>query len=1416
MLVLLWGGSCKFSNRSLREPPFGAVLREVGWRWLPPSQWLSVKEGAWVTVAAAQQMMTQGGCHCQVIVTTPVPRVPRALTMASAGERKYHYSDLGKAAAFLPSLLLQDSLRSNKPIHGVHGVLLFADISGFTALTEKFIQRSGTDRGTDELAQTLNCYLRDILEEMLIFGGDILKFAGDAVLVLWRALPQELAETISLVLQCSWRIQKKYGSRDTPVGQKVQLKIGISAGPMNLMTVGDGRQQYFWVCGWALGAVCEAEQLANAGEVVLSATTWEVCEQHQLRIKHLAGKRAVKVTGMDRMAWSERQDASHKLVRRPVSQRLEREGAMRSALLLPSDPSVEEVLRKYIPGAALRKFDDRVPLDLFSELRPVTILFVQLHFAADTGPACLCTMLDNAIRMMLEILCPHKGEINKVLLFDKGCTFLCVFGLTGEKLPYKSLHALQSALQIFDSCSTMLKKIEAVSVAVTSGTVFCGVTGHPVRHEYTVIGQKVNLAARMMVHYPGLVSCDAATYAASQLPPYYFKELPERKMKGLSHPGTVYQYVGITEKSIFGMALTKERSEYVPLLGREKEVDLFVSCLKAYEDLGEGHILAFEGTVGSGKSHLLTELAYLGQAAGHRVVAVELLEVNVRQSFSAIRTLMARALGLQDCELCSDRQRMLQTKLRGTIEESSYCLLNDIFLVEFPVSDEVREMCETQRKTELHTTLAKVLEKTIGGEFGIFVIDNAHFIDSASWSIMSPVLRNVSLFMVVSLAPGYARTESFWKAAAGSTRSQKITCLHLDKLKPSAVVQKACQDLGVDTISRDLARFLIQRSSGIPYYCEELLRCLRCNNMLLFRTRRHGEKVEDNWESLIIEASPLAATSSSGAGNEGRVCFIRPDANLESAVLPATLKEIVLAQLDRIKLLKQMVLKFAAVIGPVFTTQLLSHILPAGIRHKMNCLLDMLVRDNILKWLKNPEVPEDVQGPPKGPATSLQAESGVRRPSPSKKTVERQSGVLAFCVLLLREAAYELWPKSQRVALHRKCAAFLERYAHKCKSCSQGDFVAFHRFAVPSTQDGGSCQAPADQDDSRSWEALVLAGEELKRDRTHAAEGMLVAWRFLARSEQTTELPSKTDGKHNGARSCECKAIVESVLVPLARHYTAMGDAARAFYYLLECAAAYLHVSNSYMALVKLNEAEVLRNSVEEKANVIARFEEATFFSLKGEVCCHLGRMKLAKKMIREALSLLKRQFPRTSVGAFVESQAEELQCAAYVARRASSLPQEARKKRLAWLLRQSCCLSLLEHLFSLEGTSSGRMFSRLAARMKANTDRAADCYQAADIAPKSASAAKLYKPLWCISSAADTGEKWGDSARRHLADFKTVGIATGVLAEMGRSSLAKCSSVRDLQNGRGFIQGASSLQHLWASMDGEGYKKSEARQVQE
>ena len=93
-----------------------------------------------------------------------------------------------------------------------------------------------------------------------------------------------------------------------------------------------------------------------------------------------------------------------------------------------------------------------------------------------------------------------------------------------------------------------------------------------------------------------------------------------------------------------------------------------------------------------------------------------------------------------------------------------------------------------------------------GGEFVIFFIDNAHFVDSESWSIMWPLLQSITVLMVMSLAPGRDRAEDIFKAATDSTTSERITCLRLEGLKASDVVRKACQELGVRSIPRELAR----------------------------------------------------------------------------------------------------------------------------------------------------------------------------------------------------------------------------------------------------------------------------------------------------------------------------------------------------------------------------------------------------------------------------------------------------------------------------------------------------------------------------------------------------------------------------------------------------------------------------------
>lgn len=92
------------------------------------------------------------------------------------------------------------------------------------------------------------------------------------------------------------------------------------------------------------------------------------------------------------------------------------------------------------------------------------------------------------------------GCVNKTSLFDKDLMFLCVFGLRGDKHELESQIGLKCAFKL-RSTLTEMKNIKSVTVAVTTGMTYCGVVGHILRREYTVIGTSVNKAARLMVAY---------------------------------------------------------------------------------------------------------------------------------------------------------------------------------------------------------------------------------------------------------------------------------------------------------------------------------------------------------------------------------------------------------------------------------------------------------------------------------------------------------------------------------------------------------------------------------------------------------------------------------------------------------------------------------------------------------------------------------------------------------------------------------------------------------------------------------------------------------------------------------------------------------------------------------------------------
>lgn len=82
---------------------------------------------------------------------------------------------------------------------------MFADVSGFTMLSEK-LQSRGTEvdqahQGPELLAKAINAYMELLSQKVSQSGGDIFKFAGDAMIILWTP-PDETITTENMKKLC--------------------------------------------------------------------------------------------------------------------------------------------------------------------------------------------------------------------------------------------------------------------------------------------------------------------------------------------------------------------------------------------------------------------------------------------------------------------------------------------------------------------------------------------------------------------------------------------------------------------------------------------------------------------------------------------------------------------------------------------------------------------------------------------------------------------------------------------------------------------------------------------------------------------------------------------------------------------------------------------------------------------------------------------------------------------------------------------------------------------------------------------------------------------------------------------------------------------------------------------------------------
>lgn len=488
----------------------------------------------------------------------------------------------------------------------LQGAVLFADASGFTALTSRLAQE---ESGAEKMCTAMNRFFALMISQTHAWGGDIVKFAGDALQILFEVgdsaecgahCSPDMATAVHRALHCARGMHEDLagyvafeGTGGADKGLGLTVHIGVGCGSMTALHLGGvfGRYEYVLV-GAPLDQVRIAEPLAKPGETVLAP-------QAQQHVASLVESEEVAVPGF------------HAL--RRLKEELPRPEI--PVVTIPTNINTALLISRYIPAAVDRKL--RSGYDgLIAELREVSVLFIEVSgldlSVEGTGDAAASHSAGQKLMLAVQKhLFLQEGSINKMMMDDKGLIILAVLGLPPLPHDNDSERAVRAALAMVSHLGPELGPGVTCSVGVSSGQAFCGVIGDMMRREYTVMGDMVNLGARLMSSAPADgVYVDENTYKLTRaIFKYEVIEGLELKGKGTVR---VYRPTGDTE----GAGPVHSTG----VMGRKHEVQQIRNTLATLYTYSGTGVMMIAGDPGSGREAIVRALVRTAASEGRMLV----------------------------------------------------------------------------------------------------------------------------------------------------------------------------------------------------------------------------------------------------------------------------------------------------------------------------------------------------------------------------------------------------------------------------------------------------------------------------------------------------------------------------------------------------------------------------------------------------------------------------------------------------------------------------------------------------------------------------------------------------------------------------------------------------------------------------
>jgi len=520
------------------------------------------------------------------------------------------------------------------------------------------------------------------------------------------------------------------------------------------------------------------------------------------------------------------------------------------------------------------------------DLRPVTILFADVRGFTRLAEVLSAEQLVAAINGCFEVLdvaiAHYGGEVDKFL----GDAVMATFGAptAHDDDPRRAVLAaldMQAALRRYNG--QLRKQIGCeleMRIGVNTGVVLAGPIGSQRKRAYTVMGDAVNVAARLEHAAPiGSVLIGEATRAHLG-DAFRLRQRRSVRLRGKGTPVKSYVVLGNATR-------VRRLGDVERYLGREAELDQIRTGL-APLSAGRRAVLAVQGGMGIGKS-ALAQAVRRGPAGRDRAwLNVACPPYGQDLPYTTLAGLLRGLLQRLERTHTSLEQVLTRSfELDGLDARLAADVVHDLLAQSKDGQDRTSGLPAQLRKGLL-ARATKVLLHTVAARRPlVIVMDDCHWLDSASAAIIEEAigdLANVPLGWILVHRPTWTPPSS-WPVE---------TRLALEPLSAEASALLAASLLGSGATS-PAVKFVVDRAEGNPLYLIELC-------------------------TAVGDSGALAAIDDQKL----------PPVGAESRYLTDQLRSLILSRVDALDERARRVVHVAAVLGHAFPATLLRSVLGRG------------------------------------------------------------------------------------------------------------------------------------------------------------------------------------------------------------------------------------------------------------------------------------------------------------------------------------------------------------------------------------------------------------------------------------------------------------------------------------------------------